>query len=110
MNHLVLCLLFAVLLPIASAEPASNGQIHEMQLRRNTSRSDVKFIIHGTEIRDTDALKAFVAKLPKGAILRWDSGCSFFRTLPLPGPTVKFSEFRALCTEHGINFQFICGF
>ena len=110
MNRFLSPVLFLAFFSIASAEPPSVAQKHEVHTHRNTSWSDLTFVIDRTEIRDTDALKVFVTKLPTGATLHWDSGCFMYKTLPLHGPTVKLSEFRAFCTERGVKFVFVCGY
>ena len=117
MNRTILFSLFAAAFAITSlrstgADHTNATPIYPIKASRldNKSSRELIFLIDGTEINDTDALKALVAKLPTGSKVSWNSGCFWYRTLPLRGPKVTPEQFTAFCREHGIEFHYYFGY
>ena len=53
--------------------------------------------------------KAFVATLPSGSVLRWDSGCIRYEKIPLAHSDTTIQEFQDYCKQHGVTFEYIVG-
>jgi hypothetical protein len=53
---------------------------------------------------------SWVASLPQGTSLHWDSGCAKYRLLPLEGSTLSMDEFKRFCIEHRIEFTWHYGY
>jgi len=53
---------------------------------------------------------SWVASLPQGTTLHWDSGCFMFSHLPLEGSTMTMDEFKRFCVDHQVEFTWRYGY
>lgn len=90
-------------------EPAKED-IRYIRAVLDSATSKQIFYVDGEEIRDAESLKVFVTELPKGSILRWDSGCIKYETFPMIGPEVKILDFKSFCEKQGVQFRYIYGY
>ena len=60
-------------------------------------------------VTPTDLL-SWVASLPQGTSLHWDSGCARYTLLPLEGSTMTMDEFKRFCIDRRIEFTWRYGY
>jgi hypothetical protein len=65
------------------------------------------FQIDGRPIDTLQELKEFIASLPPGSTIKWDSGCIVYSVVPLKDSDLTIDAFTDYCKEHGIKFQYI---
>jgi hypothetical protein len=53
---------------------------------------------------------SWVASLPQGTTLYWDSGCAKYDLLPLQDSTMTMDEFKQFCADHQIEFTWRYGY
>ncbi|HEY9509033.1 MAG TPA: hypothetical protein VIV82_04155 [Verrucomicrobiae bacterium] len=68
------------------------------------------FVVGDRRFTSESAFISWVVSLPHGASLYWDSGCAKYDLLPLKDSTMKMSEFKKFCTDHGIKFVWRFGY
>ncbi|HWX20572.1 MAG TPA: hypothetical protein VN578_11795 [Candidatus Binatia bacterium] len=54
--------------------------------------------------------KAFVAALPPGSVVRWNSGCFRYEMIPLAHSEMTIRDFKEYCGQHGVEFQYVSGY
>jgi len=50
--------------------------------------------------------KAFVAGLRPGSVVYWSSGCLRYKVIPLAHSQMSIEDFKAYCSQHGVEFQY----
>jgi hypothetical protein len=57
-----------------------------------------------------DEFIPWVTSLPEGSKLHWNSGCAFYRRVPLRGSKMTMDEFKAFCANRRIEFTWQYGY
>ncbi len=57
-----------------------------------------------------EEFKSFVSALPRGSVVRWNSGCFRYDVIPLAHGRMSIEEFKEYCSQHAIEFQYVCGY
>ncbi len=77
----------------------------------NTQPIQYTMKIDGVAFTALEDLKSAVVRLPAGSKLVWDSGCFWFRDIPLGAqPRMTMSSFKQFCQEHQIEFNYYFGY
>jgi hypothetical protein len=53
-----------------------------------------------------EEFKAFIAALPAGSVVRWNSGCIRYEMIPLAHSDTSIQEFKRYCEQHGVTFEY----
>jgi hypothetical protein len=85
-------------------------EIHDVLISDQGLRGPRKFIVGENEFTETSKFLSWIASLPKGTKLRWNSGCFYYENLPLEDSSMKMSEFKSFCSGHGIVFTWTYGY
>lgn len=51
--------------------------------------------------------KAFIATLPPGSVVHWDSGCIRYEIIPLAHSHVSIQDFKEYCKQRGVKFEYV---
>ena len=66
------------------------------------------FVINGAVgFKTVEALKTFVAGLPRGSVIEWAPGCRRSGDEPLLSSEAELEAFGSFCRERGIDFVLI---
>jgi hypothetical protein len=68
------------------------------------------FVVGERRFTNGSPFISWVASLPQGASLYWDSGCARYDMLPLKDSTMKMSEFKKFCADHSVEFVWRYGY
>jgi hypothetical protein len=98
-----------------AARPMSQGRASAHVVQNTSARGQNIFgrqIFAVGERRFTTLaeFKTFIESLPPGSVVKWDSGCISFKTIPLLDSDMTIKAFKEYCKEHDVRFVFICGY
>jgi hypothetical protein len=54
-----------------------------------------------------EEFKAFIAALPSGSVVHWDSGCIRYAVIPLAHSSMSIADFKDYCGQHGVRFEYV---
>ncbi len=54
-----------------------------------------------------EEFKTFIATLPPGSVVHWDSGCIGYEMMPLAHSNMSVEEFSSYCQQHGVKFEHV---
>jgi hypothetical protein len=110
-------LLVAVVLALsgcASGRSPMTGTVHVHEAAPDADNSQqwrpLAFTVGTRRFGTLEDFKAFVAALPPGAVVRWNSGCFRYEMIPLAHSEMTIRDFKVYCGQHGVEFQYVCGY
>ena len=70
-------------------------------------KTEYLFTVGRRGYKSLDALKGFIANMPKGSTLEWNPGCIRSGGEPLLSSEKDMQEFKEFCKNHQINFVLV---
>ncbi len=97
--------------PAASAPAVGEPQAvtYKMQLIYifEADHTEYIFAIGQSGFRSVAALKKFIASLPEGSVIEFQSTCRRTGDEPLISSDKELADFKDFCASHGIRFEWI---
>ena len=100
---------FAQDLAEKAAELPSAPLTYKMQLIYifEAGHTDYIFTIGQSGFRSVEALKKFIADLPKGSTIEFQSTCRRTGGEPLISSKKELADFKKICEDHSVTFRYI---
>ena len=75
--------------------------------RDNSQPWALAFVVAKQRFGTIEEFKAFIATLPPGSVVRWDSGCIRYEIVPLAHSEMSIQDFTAYCKRHSVTFEHV---
>jgi hypothetical protein len=88
--------------------PTDEDEFHPwvfmVEIRRVATDEDIALT---QKLRTLEDYKAFIATLPSGTVLHWDSGCIGYVWMPMSDEKVTVEDFKQFAKRHGVTFEHV---